>query len=407
MLHSSELRELTRLLKAQRFDHVVIESVIDDEMVAEHGFANGPPHSRQRTLVFTKGLHDAIDQAMQAAKQREEGFSDQHRLTVAQAQQARDVLALLAERHAHGGATLTTLACAAKQLALAISLPLATEVATAVHPLPPVSSVSWRDGQLVVELHTLEALVATHDSKLDASIMRDLLELLLAHRLFGAMDGLMTLNPGQRTLLQREIEQVLSRPPAGASDAMRATAAAVLQRRCSFGTMQIFPTAGAMLGHEWISPVLSVVPDRSRKGTEAGKRFMRSGLRLEPTQCTVHEWDIRWLTATENTDLYPPEHAWHLSVPAHWLKLQQSAIEVRKEWQRMKHPYRFIGTAPGMPATGCRATVWLAAQRAMDDDTRMLFAYFRRGLPEPDSPTELALRMDQFMQWMEALARGL
>jgi len=278
-----------------------------------------------------------------------------------------------------------------------------TESAVAAHTLPPASSVIWQAGQLMVDSRVLEVLTETKNSALGASLLRDLLEMLLVRKLFGPMADLMTLSAGQRALLQREIEQVLSRPPSVTGSAISIRAAEVLARRSSFGTMQIFPTVGATLGHAWIAPALSVVPDKSRKGVEAGKRFMRSGLRLEPTQCTVNEWDIRWLSPSENDDMYPAAHAWHLTVPAHRLKLQQAADQTREEWQRKKLPYRFIGTEPGMPATGCRATVWHATQGAMDDDTRSLFEHFTLGLPEPESPTELALRMAQFMRWLDVL----
>lgn len=399
-----ELDRLKQLLKAERFDHVVIESVIDDVMVAEHGFANGPPHCRQRTLMFAKDLHHALDEARQTSAENETLPAQDRRLTPAQAQQARNVLAALAGRHARGSVTLTALACAANELAQATGTLLKTELAVAAEPLPPASGVSWQDGQLIVDLRLLATLVETRDGKLNASLLRDLLELLLAHKLFGSPIDLMNLPVAQRALLQREVEHVLSRPPTLDDCAMFARAVAVLSQRASFGTMQVFPTAGALLGHAWISPVLSVVPDKSRKGTDAGKRFMRSGLRLEPVQCTVNEWDIRWLNPRENDEMYPAAQAWHLPVPAHWLKLQQAAEDTRQEWQSKKLPYRFIGTAPGMPSTGCRATVWHAVQRAMDDDTRSLFEHFARGLPEPESPTELALRMGQFMQWLNELA---
>ena len=39
----------------------------------------------------------------------------------------------------------------------------------------------------------------------------------------------------------------------------------------------------------------------------------------------------------------------------------------------------------------------------MDDDTRSLFEHFTLGLPEPESPTELALRMSQFIRWLDVL----
>ena len=402
-LTASELGQLQQLLKASRFDHVVIESVIDDFMMIEHGFANGPPHCRQRTLMFTKDLYYAIDEAIDTASRVEATLPPECRLTPAQAQHTRDLLATLSDQHACGGITLAGLADAANELSRATGTSVKTERALAANTLPPASSVIWQAGQLVVDSRVLTVLTETKNSALAASLLRDLLEMLLVRKLFGPMADLMTLSAGQRALLQREIEQVLSRPPSVTGSAISIRAAEVLARRSSFGTMQIFPTVGATLGHAWISPVLSVVPDKSRKGVEAGKRFMRSGLRLEPTQCTVNEWDIRWLSPSENDDMYPAAHAWHLTVPAHRLKLQQAADQTREEWQRKKLPYRFIGTEPGMPATGCRATVWHAAQCAMDDDTRSLFEHFTLGLPEPESPTELALRMAQFMRWLDVL----
>lgn len=403
-LTANELGRLTQLLNEQPFDHVVIETVIDDVMLAEHGFANGPPHSRQRTLMFTKDLHHALDQAMQRADGSEAASMRNHRLTSAQAQQARDTLAQLAARHAGAGVTLTGVASAAKQLAGATDTPVRIDCAVAAAPLPAASSISWQDGQLIIDLHALTTVIETRDQNLAARLLRDMLELILVHKLFAVPVDLMTMRADQRMHLQREIEQVLSRPPTVTDGAMYTSAAAVLARGAGFGTVQIYPTAGAMLGHAWISPVLSVVPDKSRKGIEAGKRFMRSGLRLEPTQCSVNEWAIRWLSPAENADLYPAGHAWHLTVPAHWLKLQQAATGVIQEWQDKALPYRFVGTEPGMPATGCRVTVWQAVQRAMDEDTSQLFTHFVRGLPEPESPTELALRLSQFMDWLTALA---
>jgi hypothetical protein len=50
------------------------------------------------------------------------------------------------------------------------------------------------------------------------------------------MADLMTLSAGQRALLQREIEQVLSRPPSVTDSTISIRAAEVLARRSSFGT---------------------------------------------------------------------------------------------------------------------------------------------------------------------------
>jgi hypothetical protein len=403
-LTSTELQQLTQCLKAQRFDTVVCESVINDVMVAEFGFANGPPQSRQRTLMFTKGFYLALEEAVEAATVSEATLGQDRLLTAAQAQQARDVLAGLATQHARNDITLVDLSVAANQLAMATGTSMKTEVAVAAQPLPPASSVCWEQGQLVVELDTLAALSETKCDTLLASLLRDLLELVLAHKLFVTGTDLAKLSAREHALLLREIEQVLSRPPTMDDAAMPARAAGIIARSTSFGTMQIIPTAGSALGHAWISPLLSVMPDKSRQGIEVGKRLMRSGWRIEPAQCTVNEWDMRWLSAAENESLYPAADAWHLTVPAHWLKLQHAAEDTRQEWQRRKLRYRFVGTRPGMPATGCRVTVWHSVQRAMDEDTRSLFAHFTQGLPEPESPTELALRMRQFMHWLKAIS---
>ena len=305
-LTASELGQLQQLLKASRFDHVVIESVIDDFMMIEHGFANGPPHCRQRTLMFTKDLHYAIDEAIDTASGIEATLPPEYRLTPTQAQQTRDVLAALSSQHARGGITLAGLADAANELARATGTAVKIDMAVAAHPLPPASSVTCQGGQLMVESHALEVLTETKNGALGASLLRDLLELLLVHKLFGPIADLMTLSAGQRALLQREIEQVLSRPPSVNDSTISIRAAEVLARRSSFGTMQIFPTVGATLGHAWISPVLSVVPDKSRKGIESGKRFMRSGLRLEPTQCTINEWNIQFLAHVKTTTCIRP-----------------------------------------------------------------------------------------------------
>jgi len=84
--------------------------------------------------------------------------------------------------------------------------------------------------------------------------------------------------------------------------------------------------------------------------------------------------------------------------------LLAAAREVRHEWESLGVPYRFIGTTPEMPATGCRVTVWEAVQRGMTDDTLTLFKHYNSGLPDPQSPTELWQRLEGLMQWMETLA---
>lgn len=403
-LSTEELRQLSELLKRQRFDCVVTDFVIDDAMLEEYGFTNGPPHCRQRTLMFTRDLYDALEVAAKAADQPRLACDRRQRLTAVQAQQARDALAAFAALHARSAVTLTSIICMANQLAQAIGLAATTDMVVTGSPLPLGSSVARQGRQLIVDSRMLLALQKTEGCIVHAEWMRDLLELLLVHKLFGTSATLASLTQEQRSLLLRNVEQVLSCTPAFTDCTLPARAAAVLRQAKSFGTIQVFPTAGTMLGHAWIAPGLSVVPDKSGTVTEIGKRYMRPGLRLAPALCTVSEWQIRWLNSQDNEDRYPAGQTWHLPVPSPEPMLQQAAGQTRDEWQRKGLPYRFIGTEPGMPPTGCRVTVWHAVQKAMDDDARALFEHFRQGLPDPESPTELALRIGQFMDWMAALA---
>ncbi len=407
-LDSAELEQFAQLLKAQRFGCAVMESVVDDTLLKVPGIAHGLPqqqqHQRQRSLMFTPDLHEAIGDAAKSAAATEARFDTALRLTPAQAQRARDLLAAFASRHAEAGIAMKDFTGIAAELAHAIGLADKPTRTIAATPLPPVSCVDWQQEQLIIDLRTLTTLIESRDPGLYATVQRDLLELLLARKLFGPNADLMTLNAEQRTLLFREVEQVLALAPAAPAGELPARAARVLERSTNFGTIQVCPTAGVALGHAWIAPALSVVPDRTQAGRAIGTRYMRSGMRLDPAQSTINEWEIRWLSSRESDDLYPAEEAWHVRVPADRLALQRAAAGVMQEWRQKALPYRFIGTEPGMPATGCRVMVWQTVQRAMDDDARALFMHFQRGLPEPESPTELALRFEQFMGWLVTLA---
>lgn len=51
-------------------------------------------------------------------------------------------------------------------------------------------------------------------------------------------------------------------------------------------------------------------------------------------------------------------------------------------------------------------TVWHAIEQSMEPDALALFKHYNRGLPEPDSPTELWIRMHGLMEWIEQLTRS-
>lgn len=408
-LEPDEIAQLSALLTSQRAEYAICETVIDDPMMKKFGFSTGGVDCEIHTLMVTRDLHEVLDD-LKTAKASDVQLQTAPRLSADQAAAARNAIAEAARRQAECGITLDELTRVTRALAGATGLSQAPDSATVVAPLPPASCVDWQGPDLLVDLATFAALRTTGDADVYAGLLRDVLELVLVRKLFGPEAKLLSLSGEQRSLLFREIEQVLSRAPAidasaSASESASATAAEILANEHAFGAVQISPTAGVNLGHAWIEPSLSLMPDRSGSDPrQIGTRFMRSGFRLEPTHVGVNEWEARWLDAKENADMYPADRAWQVRVPVPRERLQQAATEIMNEWQRKAVPYRFTGTEPGMRATGCRATVWEATQRGMDDDTRALFAHFRLGLPEPESPTELALRLEQFMDWITTLA---
>lgn len=401
-LSVEELAQLGDTLRAQCFDLTVMESVIDDPMIEKFGFANGPPHQRQRTLMFPSRLHAALETAGEAAACRAGRPESARCLTPGEAQQARDLLAASAARYRTAGVSLNQWCGIAAQLAQAVGLHMRPATTVAVSPLHPVSSVAWQGDQLLVELSAWSALSLRRNEALFAVLLRDLLELMLAHRL--GSEPLQARDADARRWLFAETERVLALAPVTGDRERSARAAEVLGGASGFGTIQVCPTVGVALGHASIAPILSAVPDRTHRPQTIGTRYMRSGFRLEPTHSRINEWDIRWLNHAESQQLYPAERAWHLRVPAGRAQLEQAATALMRDWERRALPYRFIGTEPGMPATGCRMTVWHAVQQALNPAARTLFEDFRLGLPEPESPTELALRIEQFMHWLQRLA---
>jgi hypothetical protein len=181
-------------------------------------------------------------------------------------------------------------------------------------------------------------------------------------------------------------------------------ARSVWARTHEFGQIQIKPSSGISLGHAWITPDLSLIPDTSSPSDVIGMQFMRSGFHLRPQQNTIREWPTKFLTAQENTQLYPPESTWHLTVPVTRSHLQASALGVIAEWKGNNIPYRFANVDSNTPATGCRMTVWKAVQDGLEPDALELFNHYNLGLAAPDSPTELWIRLHGLMEWIKHMA---
>jgi hypothetical protein len=297
---------------------------------------------------------------------------------------------------------LTILSEAAQALAAALTMPVPWHSVVAAPPASGAAMLDRHENQLRIDPLIMTALPAERSEIRFAAVLRDLMELLLAQKLFGTDPASLTLQ--QRCALQNVLDEITATPPSAYPAALLDQARALMSRRDSFGQVQIMPTTGVALGHAWLAPVLSLVPDKTQAATEIGRRFLQSGFQLTPNDCVIRQWPSRFLNAIDNENLYPTRSAWHLTVPAAQIRLREEAENLRREWREHGIPYRFIGVAPAREASGCRITVWQAVQRAMDADARALFAHYNRGLPEPDSPTELWLRLDGLMRWIADLS---
>lgn len=403
-LSTAELQALSTFLKAAGFSGVVTESVWSDAVYDDFGFSNGPLATRQRTLMLPQDWQNLIDHVGNEVAASEKKLVPGSLPNVAESRFTRQLMAHATQVWAGADKSMTTLAEFTHDLCGALGLSDGPAEMRSGSIRSGASGVDWQGGTLVIDERTLQALKNDPDGRVFNSLLRDLLEAVMARRMFGPDASPLRLSPSNLMLLQRAIDEVAAQPPSMPTPALCEAAARLMAQSPRFGKVQIMPLTGVALGHAWIGNALSVVPDRTRPSVEIGKRYMRAGGRLEGEECSVREWPIRWLTAIENEDLYPPGHAWHIKVPVPALRLQQSATQVAQQWKEQKLPYRFIGTQPDMPSQGCRASVMQAVEQGMDDEARALFRHYNAGLAEPDSPTEVALRMNRFMQWIRQLS---
>jgi len=394
-----ELQQLSDMLKTSGFGCNVTETIIDDAMYREHGFANGPPHSFNRTLMQTSDFFDLLGDLqhnVQALQSRP--------LKCALADAARTTLPACAAHWQQSGKMPEDLYHSVCLLGQALDLPAdLTGIATGTLQTK-ASSVTLAQQTLVIDGDIAEALATDTQGTLFTEVLRDVLELLLTRKLFGITASPDQLTQRQRQDLSAAMEKIYTRPAPGGDPALQARARTVLENAQHFGQIQIQPTTGVALGHAWIAPSLSLVPDKRKMSVDIGQRFMHSGYHLEPGDAHIREWPAHFMTAKENEESYPAEHAWQVRVPIESKRLQEAAQDVRREWESLGVPYRFTGTAPGMPPTGCRATVWEAVKRGLSADARVLFDHYNRGLPDPQSPTELWQRLDGLMRWVQTLA---
>lgn len=396
-LNSAELKTLTGILKAQSYECCVVESIVDDEFLREYGFANGPPRTRMHTLLQTKGFFNLLDDLQQEA-------CPLSRLEPALALASRAWLAGCAASWQHSNRSLLGLLESAQALTEILDVPYVFQSVIVAAPASGASMLEVQNHNLLID--TMVAALLEHDGsgKLFASVLRDLLEIVLTKKLFGADATPQHLTKPQRCRLLDSMDMIFvhSDPPANKA-ALQAQAEAVLTNPTLFGHVNIMPTLGAALGHAWIAPALSLVPDKSRPATESGTRFVHTGFQLTARESPIREWPVHFLSSQENDVVYPEKRAWKVTVPVDAESLQAAAEGVVREWRERGLPYRFIGARPGVDPTGCRVTVWQAVQRGMSAEALALFHHYNRGLPEPDSPTEVWLRLNGMMRWMEKL----
>lgn len=401
-LAAPELQGLVKLLKSLPYDCYVAEPVSDVACLRDYGFTNGPPFHRQRTLLQSHEFFHLLEEIQQQALIRSSGQSTCS--IEALAPIARTWLANCAAGWLLSDKSMLEILDAVRQLATLLDVPAIAKGVMAATLSSRASVVELQEAQLLIDRDVATHLVKDQSGKLFAYVLRDLLELLLTKKLFGNEIVPEQLTEEQRCDLLNCLTRIIDygSPPAVATT-LQAQAETIRADAKFFGKVQIMPTLGSALGHAWIAPVLSLTADTTQKSIKTGTRFMHSGFNLVARECAIREWPVRFLSSLENEHAFSADCAWQLPVPVEAERLQSAAEEIIREWREHGLAYRFTGSHAAVDATGCRITVWQAVQRGMTADALALFQHYNRGLPEPESPTELWLRLDGMMRWLEQM----
>lgn len=403
-LDQPELEEMLRYLRQLNYNCNITESTIDDKMYLEYGFCNGPPHTKKDTLLSTPEFFQLIERLNQSKKNEELTVANLPDITLDQAQTLRNQLSICAIDWMNSDKSLDCILRIARHLEYLVNGEITVETIDSYSDEPGPSKVIQIDKKLRIDSMIMYELRHTHNEFLFSVLLRDMLEIFLAKKIIGPMIAVCDLSAVQRRRVWNALDKISTLAP----DPLQMTpfynhVKTLLSSRSCFGKVHIIPASGVALGHAWIAPNLSVIPDQQKNGIAAGTHYLQSGTRLKAGITTIKEWPIRWLRSSENEELYPSRHAWLLAVPVTAPQLELAAQELINEWKHDDLPYRFVSVAPEKPATGCRISVWYAVEKAMDADTKLLFASFNRGLPLPDSTIELWERLHGFMQWLELI----
>ncbi len=404
-LNSDECLRLKTALQSAHFQCSIHEAVIDDEFYLEYGFSNGAPHTTERVLFHTQMLFDCLDDLQRSQGDHKTDGSQIALLSETAKQECRDVLSQAAQHWPRSQKILADLLDIACRMGAALDITnLPTEICATELNLYGTTT-RLKNAHLVVDLAITLDLQGKKNTALLARVLRDLLEVFLIQKFTGTQTKLHDLNAIDRRHVRLAIEQITEVcVPSVTDHSLPLKARSVWARTHEYGQIQIKPSSGISLGHAWITPDLSLIPDTSSPSDVIGMQFMRSGFHLRPQQNTIREWPTKFLTAQENTQLYPPESTWHLTVPVTRSHLQASALGVIAEWKENNIPYRFANIDSNTPATGCRMTVWKAVQDGLEPDALALFNHYNLGLAAPESPTELWIRLHGLMEWIKHMA---
>lgn len=406
-LNLTELEKLLHHLRQLNYNCNITKSTIDDKMYLEYGFCNGPPHTKTDSLLSTSEFFQLIERLHQSKKSERLTTIDLPDITLEQAQILRNQLFFSTNDWMNSDKSLDSILRIARQLEYLVRGEITLENIDVFSDEPGPGKVIQQEYTLLVDFISMYELRHKNNSALLGVLLRDLLEIFLAKKIISPLIKISELSVIQRHQLWGTINKITAMAPdPSLFTPFRHHIKTLLSSSQHFGKIHIIPPAGVALGHAWITPALSIMPDQHKIGIPAGTCYLHSGARFKPGISTINEWPIRWLSPSENEELYPKRKAWLLTVPVTAPQLELAAGELTDEWKRADLPYRFASVKPEKPATGCRISVWHTVEKAMDADTKLLFASFNRGLPLPDSTIELWERLHSFMQWLELIAGG-
>lgn len=404
-LDKSEVEKLSHHLRQLNYNCQITESTIDDQMYLEYGFCNGSPHTKKNILLSTAEFFQLLASLHQSNQSKELCSTNAPDITPAHAQSMRNQLSSCVSDWIDSDKSLDSILRIARHLEWVVLGEISLENVDVYSDDPGPGKVIQIDNKLLVDFISMYEVRHKNNESVFAVILRDLLEIFLTKKIINPLIQVSDLSAAQRKRVWSAIEKITVLAPDSLPFApFRSHIKTLLSSSPCFGKIHIMPASGVALGHAWITPALSVIPDQQKLGVAVGACYLHSGARLTAGISVINEWPIHWLTKTESEQLYPSRRAFHLPVPVAAPKLELAAQELVDEWKRADLPYRFVSVGPESPATGCRISVWHAVEKAMDANTKLLFAGFNRGLPLPDSTIELWERLNGFMQWLTLIA---